>query len=116
MDLPSSIFLTLTLILLVCSAVLLKLKKLKKIKVALVLVCLSVLPYFGSLVANRVVSGAINIGNGYVRGGPSLIYEKSVEIPSGRKLIIGEVDKGWCRILYPFEFAGWIEKKSIGFY
>jgi hypothetical protein len=115
-DLPPSIFLILTLVFLIFSALLLKIEKLKKIKVGIVLICISFIPYLGSVVGNRVLSGAINIGDGEIRGGPSHIYEKTLNVPAGRKLIIGEIDKGWCRILYPLEFAGWIEKKSLGVY
>ncbi len=115
-DLPSSFFMIVTLFLLILAALLLRIRVFKKIQIWILFFTLSSLPYFGSLLSKHFVSGAINIGNGELRAGPSNIFEKNGEVPKGQKLITGNVDKGWCRILYPFRYVGWIEKDSLGFY
>lgn len=45
--------------------------------------------------------------------GPSEVFEKSNELPTGLKVIVKNNQDGWFKILTPERFTGWVKSNSI---
>ena len=115
LDIPFSLYLTLTLIFALCLALLMKLKMLvrwSRVGICFAFVLLPVLYY--SFFLSRF-NFAIALSDAPLREGPSQIYAELSKVKAGSKFIIGESQDGWYYIKSPSTMTGWIKKDDLAF-
>jgi len=113
---PSSAYLSLTLVLLLSGMMLIKAKKIKN-KMTMVLGGLIILtPILFSQFYLEKVNYAVAFKDIPLYEGPSKIFSEKGKIRAGSKIILGEFKDGWFYVNFPISLAGWINKDQIGLY
>jgi|GEM_PF-477431 len=113
---PSSAYLSLTLVLLLSGIMLVKGKKIKN-KMTMVLGGLIILtPILFSQFYLEKVNYAVAFKDIPLYEGPSKIFSEKGKIRAGSKIILGEFKDGWFYVNFPISLAGWINKDQIGLY
>jgi hypothetical protein len=113
LDLPSSVYLMMTLVLLVISLLIVRVKVLAKKWLPLLLI-VSVFPILLSTLYLDRMSFAITLKESPLREGPSKVFSEFRKLPAGSKVVIGEHRKEWFFIKLPRSLSGWIHKDSLG--
>lgn len=113
---PSSLYITFSLLLFLIIVMLIKLKKLiSKWKIVLLLfLCLT--PVLFSQMIVKEMNLAIVLKNVPVYEGPSKIFNEKGQLKAGSKILLGEFKDGWFYIEFPLSQVGWISKDQIGLY
>lgn len=113
---PSSAYLSLTLVLLLSGMLLVKAQKIKN-KITMVLGFLIVLtPILFSQLYLEKVNYAVAFKDIPLYEGPSKIFSEKGKVRAGSKIILGEFKDGWFYVNFPISLAGWINKDQIGLY
>jgi hypothetical protein len=111
---PTNLYLMISLILIVFSTLLFKMKIVKRKLVWVVFMIISLTPlFFSSFFLSKLEKGIV-LNNGNVREGPHIIYPAIKNVTEGNKLILGEYRDGFFFIRYPREISGWIKSEKIG--
>ncbi len=110
---PTSLYLSITLGLILLSMILLK-KKIVGTLVFISIFLVALIPYTFSKTYLKKIHVAISLENANLHEGPSKIYSKVSSIPAGTKIIINKTHNSWVYILRPLPFNGWIKRDKIG--
>lgn len=113
---PSSAYLSFSLLLLIAVFLLIKIKKIThKFKITVCLI-FSFLPALVSNVYLDKVNQAIILKDVSVYEGPSKIFSEKGKLKAGSKVVLGEFKEGWFFIEFPISQVGWISKDQVGLY
>ncbi len=115
LDIPFSLYLSLTLFFALFVILLYKLKKIVKSYVLVGALILSLLPVLYSLFFIGQYNYAVALSDTPLREGPSQIYGEISKVKAGSKFIVGEMQDGWYYIQSPNFLAGWVKKDDIAF-
>lgn len=116
MDLPSSFFGILSLLMVITILLSFKKKWIERKLVVTVLLIFSLVPLVGSYAIKKGLRYAIALKPIRVYEGPSKIYPDYGEVAAGSRLIINNFQDDWYFILSPRSQSGWVEKTDLGFY
>ena len=116
LSIPSSAYLSITLILVLLGTVLLKTKKLVKKSSIALFVALVAFPFLFSQFYLNKVNYAVAFKDVIVYEGPSKIVSEKGKVKAGSKIILGDFKEGWFYIKFPISLAGWINKDQLGLY
>ncbi len=113
---PSSAYLSMTLVMMIIVLLLIKSKKLVgKMTIATLLV-IALFPLAYSSLYLDSVNYAVAFKETTLYEGPSKIFQEKGKIKSGSKIILGEYRDGWFYVKYPISLAGWASKDQLGQY
>lgn len=115
LDVPFSLYLSLTLIFALLVLVLYKFKKIMKGYLVIAALVLSLIPVLYSLLFVGQYNYAVALSDTPLREGPSQIYGEISKVKAGSKFIVGEMQDGWYYIQSPNFLAGWVKKDDIAF-
>ena len=116
LTIPSTAYLSLTLLLLLAGILLLKSKKLVRKTSIVLFAILVVLPVLFSQFYLDKVNYAVAFKDVSLFEGPSKIFSEKGKIKAGSKIILGEFKEGWFYVKFPISSAGWINKDQLGLY
>lgn len=116
LDLPSSLYVTASLLLGILTLILIKTGIFKKTKVMVISFLIALAPFLLSRYYLEKVDFAITLKEAVLREGPSDIYPELAKISAGTKFIVGEFTNGRFYIKYPDFLAGWIDKNDLAIY
>jgi tetratricopeptide (TPR) repeat protein len=115
-SIPSSAYLSLTLILLMFGLSLLKNKKLiKKVSITFFF-SLVFIPIFFSTFYLDKINYAVAFKDLSLYEGPSKIFTEKGKVKAGSKIILGEFKDGWFYVKFPISLTGWVSKDQLGLY
>jgi hypothetical protein len=110
----SSLFLTMTLVLVLFSVLLKKFKVISRV-VFVVLLIVSSSPYLiKTKYLNEKFHVGVNLKDLKIYEGPSAIYDILKVVPPGQKVIVGKKFEDWIMIESPMEHAGWVKRNDLG--
>lgn len=110
---PFESYLLISLIILVISVLLFRLKKIKMIPLGVLLGLAIVFSSFG-LYVEKSIQQAIVLESSTVLEGPSRSFDETAELPRGIKVIIKKRDDKWVFVESPLHYSGWIERVKLG--
>lgn len=102
-----------TLLILVISTVLFSKKLIGRWGFGL-LVIVSLAPVSTHQLYLKKLNVGVNFKELQVYEGPSGIFEKTGEIPSGAKLVLGKAIDGWFFVERPLDYVGWVKSENLG--
>lgn len=113
---PFDFYLLISMILVLLFLLLRKVSVIKSNLVTIILILISFFPvlFFGTSVSSK--NFAIALKDIPVREGASEIYEKTVSIKAGSKLILGKRSSDWFWVEAPKHLSGWIKRKDLGLF
>ncbi len=113
---PSSAYVTITLILLLAGMLMVKAKKIKrKVTMALGILIVATPVLFSQFYLEKV-NYAVTFKDIPLYEGPSKIFSEKGKVRAGSKIILGEFKEGWFYVKFPISLAGWINKDQLGLY
>jgi len=115
LDIPFSLYLSLTLVFAFIMLLLIRLKKLTRPYLMIVLGVIVFLPLFYAGIFLNRFNFAMTLNDSPLREGPSQIYGELTKVKAGSKFIVGESQGDWFYIKSPTSMVGWIKKDDIAF-
>lgn len=113
---PSSVYLSFSLLLLLLGLGLVKSKKIVRKMTMIIFAILIVLPVVFSQLYLEKINYAIAFKDVSLFEGPSKIFSEKGKVRAGSKIILGEFKEGWFYVKFPISLAGWISKDQLGIY
>ncbi len=114
--LPVSIYISMTLILLIIFSLVIRFKVVMNKYLRLIFFVLA----FSPLAFNQFYLGqknqAVSLTELKLYEGPSKVYEEKGAVPAGAKLILGRIEKGWVFIERPLDLSGWVKLENLGIF
>lgn len=115
-QIPSEIYWSLTVLILLASLVVVVKSRFQKVTVPLVLLVLSLVPLTYERAVVSHVHFAVSLQETAVLEGPSKIFADKIKLPAGAKLIIGKNVDSWVFIEAPLIYSGWVDRSLLGLY
>ncbi len=116
LDLPDSMVLIATLMVIVVLLGLFRKGIVLSKKYLLVAIVLSALPLGSIFFIKKGYNYAVALKPVRVYEGPSKIYPDFGEIAPGSRVVVGRFHDNWYYVLSPSDLSGWVEKVNLAFY
>lgn len=116
MDIPSTYFTSITLVLLLITLIMNWRTKIHK-GLIFILFILSLAPaIFNGVYLRSSFKNAVVMKKTPVHEGPSAIFEHNLEAREGLRIITSKVNEGWSFIYWPSDVKGWVKSDAIETY
>lgn len=113
---PTSAYFSLTLVLCLILAIMIRFYKIQKKWLMVVCFLLAMSPVLFSNFYVKKINYAIALKDIPLYEGPSKIFNEKGQVRAGSKIVIGELKEGWFYVKFPLSLAGWINKDQLGLY
>jgi hypothetical protein len=113
---PSTAYLSASLVFLLLFLFLIKTRKLVKRLSIVFMVVLIIAPITFSHIYLDKINYAVAFKDIPLYEGPSKIFAEKGKIKAGSKIILGEFKEGWFYVKFPISLTGWTSKDQLGLY
>jgi len=116
MNIPVSLYLSMTLILIIGFLLMLRFKLVSNTYLKISLLIVALCPIALNQTYLKQKNFAVSLKEIKLYEGPSKVYDEKGLVREGSKVLLGRIEKGWVFIERPLDLSGWVKLENLGIF